>query len=215
MTRLNKHKESTRLASGSGDSSMTAAERRERVQQLLMERQTRLSSEGTARKGGSAAGGSIGRHSTPTRGARGGVDVRTGFFRIRVHRRRFAPRVVQDAGPRGHRDVRAPVVRAEGVEPADGPAALQPEREEGGTALQGSRRGEDRGGGGEGFDVQAADANRADGPRPPARSLAAGRTASRACPRRGPSSGRSASRRRSGWRANATAWTSARLSPSS
>ena len=80
MNRLNKHKESTRLASGSGDSSMTAAERRERVQQLLMERQTRLSSEGTARKGGSAAGGSIGRHSTPTRGARGGVDVRTGFF---------------------------------------------------------------------------------------------------------------------------------------
>ena len=52
MNRLNKHKESTRLASGSGDSSMTAAERRERVQQLLMERQTRLSSEGTARKGG-------------------------------------------------------------------------------------------------------------------------------------------------------------------
>ena len=47
------------------------------------------------------------------------------------------------------------------MEPADGPAALQPEREEGGTALQRSRRGEDRSGGGEGFDVQAADANRA------------------------------------------------------
>ena len=69
MDRLNKHKESTRLAAGSGDAAMTAAERRERVQQLLLERQTRLSSGSAARKG-SVAGSA--RHSTPTRGRGGG-----------------------------------------------------------------------------------------------------------------------------------------------
>ena len=152
MTRLNKHRSSASSASAGADAPkdpvvMTAAERRERVQQLLLERQQRLAGGSTSRRSpnatdvaGSRAVGVPG--VVPRRGAAGSRRRRRARRRCRRAPRR-APRV------RASRAPEAPARRG---------GAVQPERHEGGQALQGAAiRGVARCGGGEGTHVQAQD----------------------------------------------------------
>ena len=97
MTRLNKHRSSASSVSAGADAPkdpvvMTAAERRERVQQLLLERQQRLAGGSTSRRSPTRQTSRVETVGVPgvVRGAAGGFDA--GARRRRRARARCAPR---------------------------------------------------------------------------------------------------------------------------